>query len=112
MKLPIIISEHGDVSVFNTIEAAEQYLEAIDVKNNEYIAYDANGKLLNLKIVLKGKQQIEHVQVCENNNDMEEPETLRTILLNLLLQFGVPIPEESPLDKIIEKTIDRIGYTS
>ena len=66
---------------------------------------------MNLKVLLKGKQQIEHVQVCENNNEMEEPETLRSTLLNLLLQFGVSVPEESSLDNIIQITIDRIGYT-
>jgi hypothetical protein len=30
-KPPIIIDESGDVSFFESVEAAEQYLEAIDV---------------------------------------------------------------------------------
>jgi len=50
MKLPIIINEHGDVSAYRSLEDACSYMEVIDVRNNEYVAYDADGYLLNLKI--------------------------------------------------------------
>jgi hypothetical protein len=43
---PIVINEHGDVSLFATVPSAEQYLEPIDVENNEYIGYDALGRKL------------------------------------------------------------------
>lgn len=48
MKPPIIIDEHGDISFFKSIEDAVQYIEPIDVLNNEYIAYDSLGFLLDL----------------------------------------------------------------
>ena len=48
MKPPIIIDEHGDVEVYNSVEEAAMNLEAIDVENNEYIAYDSEGRLLRL----------------------------------------------------------------
>jgi hypothetical protein len=43
---PIVINEHGDVTLFATVRHAEQYLEPIDVKNNEYVGYDALGRKL------------------------------------------------------------------
>ena len=51
MKLPIIISEHGDLSLYDSLEAAQCDVEAIDVRNNEYIAFDSEGRLLKLDLV-------------------------------------------------------------
>lgn len=56
MKLPIIIDEHGDISVYRTVEELEQALEAIDVKDDEYIAYDASGCLLKLETSIEKKK--------------------------------------------------------
>ncbi len=56
MKLPIIVDEHGDINVYKTAEELEQALEAIDVKNDEYIAYDANGCLLKLETSIEKKK--------------------------------------------------------
>ncbi|POZ50889.1 hypothetical protein [Methylovulum psychrotolerans] len=53
MKRPIIISGHGDILVFRTVEEACSYIELIDVKNGEYIAFDADGFSLTLAIVKK-----------------------------------------------------------
>ena len=33
MKPPIIVDDHGDVSVFDSVEKAERYLEPMDAKN-------------------------------------------------------------------------------
>jgi len=46
LELPIVINEHGDVMIFATLQSAEQYLEPIDVENNEYLGYDALGRKL------------------------------------------------------------------
>ena len=46
MKTPIIVSENGDIAFFNSIEDATSYLEPIDVENNEYDFYDAEGLIL------------------------------------------------------------------
>lgn len=40
---PIIAAEHGDVSVFRTLVEAEEYVEPVDVENDEYRFYDAEG---------------------------------------------------------------------
>lgn len=48
MRPPIIINEHGDISLFPSVEAAARYVEPVDVRNNEYIAFDSAGFLLQL----------------------------------------------------------------
>lgn len=48
MRPPIVIDEHGDISFFLSVEAAARYIEPIDVRNNEYVAYDSAGFLLQL----------------------------------------------------------------
>jgi hypothetical protein len=50
MKTPIFINERGDVSVFESVEDAEHYIEPIDVANNEYVGYDSEGRLLQLTV--------------------------------------------------------------
>jgi hypothetical protein len=45
---PIIVSESGDVETFESVAAAESYLEPIDVEKGRYIAYDSRGRLLQL----------------------------------------------------------------
>ena len=77
MKMPIVIIEHGDVFMFESVEKAEMALEAIDVKNGEYVAYDGNGYPLALAVVKKersssffGKWIIDGVEISEITNKM------------------------------------------
>jgi hypothetical protein len=52
MITPIIITcQDNNVLLFNSSSDAESYIEAIDVKNDEYLAYDADGRSLGFKIV-------------------------------------------------------------
>ena len=51
MEMPIIVDENGDVSIYWTLEDAKKALEPIDVKNDEYIAYDGLGRLLLLEVI-------------------------------------------------------------
>lgn len=46
MKFPLIIDEHGDVSLYWSLEEAERSIEPIDIRHGEYVAYDADGKCL------------------------------------------------------------------
>jgi len=43
---PIVVTESGDADVFESVEAAERYLEPYDV--NDLLAYDSTGRLLRL----------------------------------------------------------------
>jgi hypothetical protein len=53
MKVPIFLNEAGNVLVFESVENAERYAEPIDVANEEYIAYDSEGRLLELYVLEK-----------------------------------------------------------
>lgn len=53
MKFPIIINDHGDVSTYDSVEAVELDLEAVDVKNNQFNAYGRDGQLLALEVISK-----------------------------------------------------------
>ena len=55
MKPPIIVNNFGDVVFFASVADAEGWLEAIDVENNEYVAYDSEGRLVTLGVVTKQK---------------------------------------------------------
>jgi hypothetical protein len=50
MKPPIIVDAKGDLLVFDSVETMLTYLEAIDVRNQEYTAYDSEGRLLQLGV--------------------------------------------------------------
>ena len=50
MKLPLIVDEKGDLLVFDSVGKMLTYLEAIDVRNQEYTAYDSDGRLLQLGV--------------------------------------------------------------
>ena len=43
MKLPLIVDDHGDISIFATIDAAILYLEPIDIQRHEFEFFDADG---------------------------------------------------------------------
>jgi len=48
---PIILDENGCLLFFQSKDIAERYIEFEDVKNNEYVVYDSEGKLLKLELV-------------------------------------------------------------
>lgn len=50
MKMPLVFDENGDVSIYWSEGDALKSIEAVDVRNNEYIAYDATGRLLSVDI--------------------------------------------------------------
>lgn len=51
MRPPIIINEHGDITLFDSVEEAECYMEAQDVDRGEYRVTDSDGVELLLEVV-------------------------------------------------------------
>ena len=49
IKLPLIINESGDVTLYNSVFDAEQNLEPIDVHEGRYKGYDGAGRLLRIE---------------------------------------------------------------
>jgi hypothetical protein len=46
IALPVFADEHGDLSVFDSVDAMDRQIEAIDVENDEYEFFDAEGRRL------------------------------------------------------------------
>lgn len=74
IQLPVtIIDKTGAKDVFESLGDAESNLEAVDVRSNEYRAYDAEGKELQVnieRVVVRSlfgliKAEVEFVRISE-----------------------------------------------
>ena len=60
MKLPLICTEQGSIAgVFYSLEDAAGYLEPVDIYNNEYDFFDADGYVVEAYVV-GGNQKQKH----------------------------------------------------
>lgn len=92
MRMPIIGICDGYLLVFPNKESAEIYIEPIDVENNEWEAFDAEGRILILEVVAKKHwcplMSIEDIAISESQPAAYAIERLRTLLLNYLSGFS------------------------
>ncbi len=84
MQTPIIVDQNGDVMFFGSVEEAEAYIEPIDVKNNEYVAFDSEGRLLRL-IATIPRVTIEQAELNPAHAEM-----LRQTLIQFYENLGIP----------------------
>jgi hypothetical protein len=93
MKPPIFIYEPVDLEVFQSVEAAQSWLEPIDVEAETYVVFDSEGKKLNLKVIKSKeaagrwlfifKKYFTENIVIEDSGE-RSPEKLKEILLEFL----------------------------
>jgi len=83
----VIAYEHGDILIFDSRERAEKYLEPIDVKNDEYILYNGDGKRL-IANVVRDSNGIDRTVIFEDRVDNSAQDELREILTRLLTLSG------------------------
>jgi len=96
MKPPIIIVDGHDVSIYDSVEEAQVQLEAIDVRNGEYRAYDAEGRLLAMDIVAEKKRvllgliptDVELVRMSDGEAAPTHERELRKALIAFLVATG------------------------
>ena len=120
MRPPIIVIENGDVTIFESVEKAQNGLEPIDVKNGEYVTYDRDGRLLHLAVVriempsYFGKvKSIEGVEISEAGDGAGSALELRNTLVNFFKKTSVDDRgyEELELSDLVNKAIIKYGYT-
>jgi hypothetical protein len=119
MITPIIVEESGNLMFFQTAAYAERYLEPIDVKNEEYKAYDAVGRQLTLGVAKKEvrsfcgilKNTVEVVTVRDESG-VDAAEELRKALLEYLEATGRLTKglEGAALATLIEQAVQFSGY--
>ena len=108
MKAPIVVDENGDVSVFETVEYAAAFLEAIDVANDEYVAYDSEGRLLALEVSSANQQ----VMIREAETVATHADDLRRTLRSFFSRTGVrDIASTVKVGELIARFVAEYGYT-
>lgn len=121
MKPPIIVNDHGDVSIFQSIEDAERYLESPDVLENRYAAYDSEGRLLTLKAPKPETSKflgiqlisVDKVAISSDESQPQHSEVLKDVLRKLLKHFHVPPAwlGKATLSDLLTKSIEQVGFT-
>lgn len=106
MLAPIVIVENGDVSFFADVSIAARALEPIDVRNNEYVAYDSLGYTLQLVL------DYQHVTISGRTSVTPKPEELNSVLRSFYERaVGEPVLSSvEPLQQLLELCIKRFGY--
>jgi hypothetical protein len=98
MKPPIIVNEcqqmdaAGDVTLYASVANAELNLEPIDVENDEYFAFDAEGRLLALRT--DGQK----VTISAAEPEPTHQEILRSLLSDLFVRAGLIDDRSSPIE--------------
>ena len=107
MRPPIVLDEHGDISLLSTAEAAARYVEPIDVRNDEYIAYDSAGFLLKLDPT----EPV--VSISGYLSDQPNQDQLEQVLRSFVERAsGSPVPAEvTSLEGLLALCVRQFGYT-
>lgn len=102
MKPPIIVIGDGGPFIFESVGAAEGYVEPVDVLNNEYpAAYDSEGRLLRLTVREGWNPRVEIVPVETEPHHAAE---LRQFIADYLATHHVAPPEQlsqATLDQLV-----------
>ena len=101
IKPPVIVDETGDIDVFESVEAAEIYLEPIDVENDRFVAFDSVGRLLRL-LPTTPRVTIESAEEFPNHAGR-----LRELLIQFLKDCGSTDPDVSKLEvpELVQKSL-------
>ena len=107
MRPPIIVNEHGDVQVFETVDHAEIALEAIDVRNAEYTAYDSDGRRLIVSVLNRDDE----VRISGDEDFVTSCDELKKVLSDFLIRTGESEEvEEMSLRKLIDRFVAKHGF--
>lgn len=109
MRTPIFIDNNGDISVFTSVQDAENWIEPIDVLNSEYEAFDSDGRSLVLAV---NKQQgfsslvQEIVQISLAETEPNHAEELRQRLRRFLSAAeGRDFPPDASLSQLVNSAL-------
>jgi hypothetical protein len=105
MKPPIIADYRGDVSIFETVEAAESEIETYDVRDKECVIYDSEGRLL--KGEIEGSLNWGRVVLKPAEESPAHVPELRRALIGSLIHYGEIEPDlqECILADLVKKRL-------
>lgn len=106
---------------FDALPSAEGYLEPEDVRAGEYTAFDAEGRLLRLRVVKEKRPwffyflgvPLESVVIEPAETEPQHREDLRRLLIDFLERADVPLhsPQEATLGELLQKAVEVAGWT-
>ena len=80
MKFPLIANNKGDITLFDVAGQLEKYMEAIDVKNDEYVVWDADGYLIRPIVKKNRNREI----IFLEPTDQQDHDRLKLTLIDFL----------------------------
>lgn len=93
----IFVDADGEVTRLDSVERAEQYIEAVDVDANEYRGFDALGHQLDLAFGAVSRRSVGYVRVGGISTEAN-PEMLRRVLIEFRTRYGESKPRLEGLD--------------
>ena len=110
MKPPITVDDHGDLSIFEAVEDAENYVEPIDVTSGDLVAYDSEGRLLRGRVVKKGFLR-RGVKLEPAETEPLHAAVLRERVIGFLAKLGEPRDslEADSLEGLIARGLRRLA---
>jgi hypothetical protein len=121
MTPPIVIDARSELLFFRTADAAQSYVEEIDIENGEYgDCWDSEGRLLRLEIEV-GEERIlgvfrmkfQHPILRELESEPTHGDQLRATLIAFLERLGAHAGDLSSetLSGVLGKAVARCGWT-
>lgn len=121
MRPPILLYAEGSFDFFKSVEEAERYAEPIDVQNHEYVAYDSEGRRLELRVEEEAvslwlgleKTFRERVRIVPAEDTATHADELKSLLQDFLSKLGGP-PDSlhsATLQDLIAAGIQRMGFS-
>ncbi|MEZ5499832.1 MAG: hypothetical protein R3E77_10440 [Steroidobacteraceae bacterium] len=116
MTAPLILSDQGDVAVFETVRDLERYVESPDIA--AYSVFDTSGR----RYFFKGCQDtsrdnaifqgVNSAELDQENPGHIAQDELAAILRSYIRRVERCDPTETlSLQQLVQKTIDLCGYT-
>jgi hypothetical protein len=106
MRPPIVADNCGDITLFETIDSAERFLEPIDIRNQEYELFDADGNILRASISQDAKG-VERVELQHDDSMRCDESKLRQKLFAYLQQLGLDAGmEDSSLSALLRRVAE------
>lgn len=86
MKLPLIGSCEGDVTIFASVGDAEKHIEIIDVLEGNWKLWDSEGHVLNLRVT--SGLDLGRFEITEPDPPVNDMDSLREALIYALAYLG------------------------
>jgi len=103
IHLPVVLDDAGDLTAHLSISGARQYVEAIDVEDGAYEAFDATGR--RLRVYVDG----EVVRMVPANGAEPDEDELRRRLISFFERLSRTRPEWGVAsDASLQHLVDRL----